>query len=94
MRSLWVPRVSRCDSGRTMSAELVVPPPELATIIDKTAQFVARNGPEFETRIRNEQKNAKFSFLQPNDPFHPLRGSARPVERSIQPVERPPQVPG
>ena len=40
-------------------------------VIQLTAQFVARNGPEFETRIKNEQNNAKFSFLQPNDPFHP-----------------------
>ena len=47
------------------------PPSDLKTIIDKTASFVARNGPEFETRIKNEQKNEKFSFLQPNDPFHP-----------------------
>ena len=40
-------------------------------IIDKTAQFVARNGPEFEQRIlKNEQQNTKFSFLQPNDPFN------------------------
>ena len=42
-----------------------------AAIIDKTASFVARNGPEFETRIKNEQNNVKFSFLQSNDPFHP-----------------------
>ena len=48
------------------------PPADLKTIIDKTATFVARNGPEFETRIKNEQAaTAKFSFLQPNDPFNP-----------------------
>ena len=52
-------------------AEVTEPPADLKSIIDKTAIFVARNGPEFETRIRNEQNNAKFSFLQPNDPFHP-----------------------
>ena len=33
-------------------------------IVDKTATFVARNGVEFETRIRrNEQNNPKFNFL-------------------------------
>ena len=47
------------------------PPADIAVIIDKTATFVARNGPEFENRIRAEQNSAKFSFLQPNDPFHP-----------------------
>ena len=41
-------------------------------IIDKTATFVARNGPEFEARIlKNEQNNTKFSFLQANDPYQP-----------------------
>lgn len=40
-------------------------------IVDKTASFVARNGPEFESRIRqNEQNNAKFNFLNPADPYH------------------------
>ena len=40
-------------------------------IVDKTANFVARNGPEFEARIRqNEQNNAKFNFLNPGDPYH------------------------
>lgn len=43
----------------------------LMNIIDKLAQFVARNGTEFEqmTRIKQE-KNCKFSFLQPNDEFY------------------------
>jgi len=49
---------------------MVEPPADLKTIVDKTAAFVARNGPEFETRIRNEQNNVKFSFLQPNDPYN------------------------
>lgn len=40
-------------------------------IVDKTASFVARNGPEFESRIRqNEQNNPKFNFLNPGDPYH------------------------
>jgi len=40
-------------------------------IVDKTADFVARNGIKFEERIReNEKNNPKFSFLQPTDPYH------------------------
>lgn len=40
-------------------------------IVDKTASFVARNGPEFETRIRqNELGNPKFNFLSAGDPYH------------------------
>jgi len=39
--------------------------------VDKTASFVARNGPEFEARIKlNEQNNAKFNFLSKGDPYH------------------------
>lgn len=37
---------------------------ELKNIIDKLAQFVARNGPEFEQMTKNKQKgNPKFHFL-------------------------------
>ncbi|KAL3270232.1 hypothetical protein HHI36_009287 [Cryptolaemus montrouzieri] len=37
---------------------------ELKNIIDKLAQFVARNGPEFEQMTKNKQKgNSKFQFL-------------------------------
>ncbi|XP_065187262.1 splicing factor 3A subunit 1-like [Sycon ciliatum] len=50
---------------------IIYPPPEVRNIVDKTANFVARNGPEFESRIRqNEQNNAKFNFLTPGDPYH------------------------
>lgn len=39
--------------------------------MDKTASFVARNGPEFEARIRqNEIGNPKFNFLNSGDPYH------------------------
>ncbi|XP_064644330.1 splicing factor 3A subunit 1-like [Lineus longissimus] len=50
---------------------IIYPPPEVRNIVDKTASFVARNGPEFETRIRqNEINNPKFNFLNPNDPYN------------------------
>jgi len=39
--------------------------------VDKTASFVARNGSEFEARIRqNELGNPKFNFLNGGDPYH------------------------
>ena len=31
---------------------IIHPPPEVKNIVDKTAGFVARNGVEFETRIK------------------------------------------
>ncbi|XP_067668846.1 splicing factor 3A subunit 1-like [Haliotis asinina] len=50
---------------------IIYPPPEVRNIVDKTASFVARNGPEFENRIRqNEVNNPKFNFLNPNDAYH------------------------
>ncbi|CAG8575996.1 8929_t:CDS:10, partial [Racocetra fulgida] len=50
---------------------IIYPPPDIRNIVDKTAIFVARNGVQFEERIReNEKHNAKFSFLNPNDPYH------------------------
>ncbi|KAG1714368.1 Splicing factor 3A subunit 1 [Nymphon striatum] len=50
---------------------IIYPPPEVRNIVDKTASFVARNGPEFEARIRqNEINNPKFNFLNPGDPYN------------------------
>jgi len=44
----------------------------VSVIIDKTAQFVAKNGAAFEARIyENERNNPRFSFLQLNDPYRP-----------------------
>ncbi|KAL3898541.1 MAG: hypothetical protein SGCHY_002675 [Lobulomycetales sp.] len=48
----------------------IIPPPEIRDIVEKTAQAVARNGPAFEARIReSEKQNSKFSFLNPMDPY-------------------------
>ena len=50
---------------------IIYPPPEVRNIVDKTASFVARNGPEFEQRIKqNELNNPKFTFLNSGDPYH------------------------
>ncbi|KAH9246714.1 hypothetical protein BASA83_009689 [Batrachochytrium salamandrivorans] len=50
---------------------LIYPPPEIRNIVDRTADFVARNGPQFEERIKaKEQQNTKFSFMIPTDPYH------------------------
>ena len=50
---------------------LILPPPDLRAIVDKTAQFIAKNGEEFEQRIIAQQKdNTKFKFLSRKDPYH------------------------
>ncbi|RZB65042.1 probable splicing factor 3A subunit 1 [Glycine soja] len=55
----------------TRTIGIIHPPPDIRTIVDKTAQFVAKNGPEFEKRIvANNTGNAKFNFLNSSDPYH------------------------
>lgn len=51
---------------------VIIPPPEIRAVVDKTAQFVAKNGKSFEQRIlsSNEGKTAKFNFMKEFDPYH------------------------
>lgn len=49
---------------------MIFPPADIRGIIDKTAQFVAKNGPEFEQRVLADQSNTqKFSFLLASNPY-------------------------
>ncbi|KAN0066104.1 SF3a splicing factor complex subunit [Thecaphora frezii] len=53
------------------SGGIIFPPPDIRTTVDKTADFVARVGPSFEAKIKTaESNNPKFSFLNPDDPYH------------------------
>lgn len=50
---------------------LIVPPPEIRSIVEKTASFVARNGEQFEQKIKqNEAANPKFDFLKEENPYN------------------------
>ena len=53
--------------------KVIIPPPEIKTIIDRTADYVARNGASFESLIMKvEERNPKFNFLRfPDDPYRP-----------------------
>ncbi|DBA99991.1 hypothetical protein WJX77_008545 [Trebouxia sp. C0004] len=56
---------------QTRAIGLIQPPPDIRAIVDKTAQFVAKNGTQFEGRIlANEKDNPKFNFLRTADPYH------------------------
>lgn len=48
---------------------MIYPPPDIRGVIDTTAQFVSKHGPEFEARVLREQNNAKFAFLQRGNPY-------------------------
>ncbi|RMZ81291.1 hypothetical protein DV737_g2557, partial [Chaetothyriales sp. CBS 132003] len=58
------------DAATKPPEGIVLPPRDIRAIIEKTAGYVARNGPVFEDRIRDkEQGNPKFSFLAPGDAY-------------------------
>jgi splicing factor 3A subunit 1 len=71
-------RSVKVDNARVVSLEtqthtvgVIIPPPDVRVIVDKTAQFVGKNGPEFEQRIlASEKNNVKFNFLTEGDPYH------------------------
>lgn len=53
-----------CEFYRFLTVSLSSADIELRNIIDKLAEFVARNGPEFELMTKTKQKgNTKFAFL-------------------------------
>ncbi|KAL3520304.1 hypothetical protein ACH5RR_018453 [Cinchona calisaya] len=55
----------------TRTIGIIYPPPDIRNIVDKTSQFVAKNGPEFEKRIiASNAGNPKFNFLNASDPYH------------------------
>lgn len=64
--------VLNLSSGPMSEPEGIIhPPPELRDIIDRTAQYVAKNGRAFEEKLINSHKGKpKFSFLLHDDPFN------------------------
>ncbi|KAJ2845617.1 SF3a splicing factor complex subunit [Coemansia erecta] len=55
---------------QTSKKAMIYPPQDIKTIVDKTAEHVAKSGTAFEQLIREKyQDNAKFSFIYQNDPY-------------------------
>lgn len=51
--------------------EVIIPPSEIRSIIEKLSAYVIKNGPNFESKIlEKERNNPKFSFLFPSDPYN------------------------
>jgi len=48
---------------------VIPPPPDMKLIIDKMADYVARNGPEFEIVVRR-RNDERFRFVESNHPHH------------------------
>ncbi|PIO39901.1 hypothetical protein AB205_0216170 [Aquarana catesbeiana] len=49
---------------------IIPPPPDIQPVIDKLAQYVARNGIKFETSVR-AKNDSRFDFLQPWHQYNP-----------------------
>ena len=68
---LHVVRTSQVHDEIFPTGGVVYPPPDLRPVIDKTAEFVARNGVAFEAKIREQERlNPKFAFLQADDAYN------------------------
>ena len=68
---MGLPPESSSEAATKPIVGIIYPPPEHRNIIDKTAMFVARNGPDFEDKVRqNEIANSKFNFFNATDPYH------------------------
>uniref|UniRef100_A0A3B0MPH7 Splicing factor 3 subunit 1, putative n=1 Tax=Theileria annulata TaxID=5874 RepID=A0A3B0MPH7_THEAN len=58
------------------SEDIIFPPSFIRSVIDKTAEFVAKNGEQFVSKLRLHQSNAslndniKFTFLDPGNAYH------------------------
>lgn len=53
---------------------MILPPPAIKAIVDKTAAFVAKspNAAEFEGKIKaREKSDSRFAFLNDSDAYHP-----------------------
>jgi splicing factor 3A subunit 1 len=49
---------------------LQLPPQDVQKSIDKTVSYVVKNGPSFELRLKENNKDGKFDFLIPDKPYH------------------------
>ena len=52
-----------------LGPHVVPPPPDVKLIIDKMADYVARNGPEFEIVVRRRNDD-RFRFVESDHPHH------------------------
>ena len=68
--SVAVEEMAGAMQGRVTG--VIIPPPDIRAVADKTAQFVARNGKSFEQKILGsaDGKTPKFNFMKVMDPYH------------------------
>ncbi|KAM9330872.1 splicing factor, suppressor of white-apricot homolog [Gastrophryne carolinensis] len=97
----------RSDVGTSLSVEpaaasayspivaIIPPPPDIQPVIDKLAQYVARNGIKFETSVR-AKNDSRFDFLQPWHQYNPyyefkkqffIQKEGIPISQHYQPLD-------
>jgi len=61
------------DNNPSKQGKVIIPPPEVKSVIDKAAIYVAKNGISFESLIMKvEANNPRFNFLRfSDDPYRP-----------------------
>lgn len=57
------------EIGQQSLSILPLPPPEVERIIEKLAQYVAKNGQDFEQTIR-QRNESRFEFINPGNIYH------------------------
>ncbi|XP_049721155.1 splicing factor, suppressor of white-apricot homolog isoform X1 [Elephas maximus indicus] len=62
--SSGVTSTTTTSSALAPVAAIIPPPPDIQPVIDKLAEYVARNGVKFETSVR-AKNDQRFEFLQP-----------------------------
>ncbi|XP_077317902.1 splicing factor, suppressor of white-apricot homolog isoform X3 [Lithobates pipiens] len=68
--SIKVPAGLSATSTLAPCVAIIPPPPDIQPVIDKLAQYVARNGIKFETSVR-AKNDSRFDFLQPWHQYNP-----------------------
>lgn len=62
----------------------VCPPPELRPIVDKTAEYVAKNSDDFEhTVLERHIGDPRFGFLNPWDEYHAYYQAMKQYNRAV-----------
>ena len=77
---------------RTLPDHVTAPSPHERPIIDKMAQYVARNGAEFELMMR-KKNDERFRFLNTWHPLHSYYEHQRDASRPLPKRDRPPPPP-
>lgn len=69
-QTITMESIEKAQQGRVTG--VIIPPPDIRAVADKTATFVAKFGKSFEEKVMasEEGKTPKFNFLKSQDPYN------------------------